>query len=379
MRSISSLSIIRSLSIICSHSIICSPSSLSIIRIPSSLNIIRSPGSLSIICSHSIICSLSIIRIPSSLSIIHSPGSLSIIRSPSSLSIIRSPSSLSIIRIPSSLSIIRSPGSLSIICSHSIICSPSSLSIIRSHSIICSPSIIHSLTIIRSLSIMRSHIHASKEVLLHTFKEVHTCINLQSTRMPSATISKTASVSSKDLPPAPHQPSVLPPPVYQQIVYEHIPSKAGTKVLKEQSDMVMSAPKTSSRVMPAMSTVFRPPPSITSSTAPTQVIPATSTSTTPLTVSSGPTETPQSVDTPSVWSRATVYKRKSTDSPTQVGVKLSRVHNLPVCTLCQQPTQGHEKYLKKNCPSKMMSTSKQLDKRVFTSYEHFTTVVDSQK
>ncbi|XP_056608893.1 uncharacterized protein LOC130426242 isoform X1 [Triplophysa dalaica] len=173
-------------------------------------------------------------------------------------------------------------------------------------------------------------------------------INLQSTRMPSASISKITSVSSKDLPPAPHQPSVLPPPVYQQIVYEHIPSKAGTKVLKERSDMVMTAPKTSSRVMPAMSTVFRPPPRNTSSTAPTQEIPATSTSTTPLTVSSGPTDTPQSIDTPSAWSRATVYKRKSTDNPTQVGVKLSRVHNLPVCTLCHQPTQGHKKYKKKD-------------------------------
>ncbi|XP_056598698.1 uncharacterized protein LOC130417277 [Triplophysa dalaica] len=44
-------------------------------------------------------------------------------------------------------------------------------------------------------------------------------INLQSTKPPSATISKTSSVSSKDLPPGTHQPLVLPPPVYQQIVY----------------------------------------------------------------------------------------------------------------------------------------------------------------
>ncbi|XP_016370440.1 uncharacterized protein LOC107710216 [Sinocyclocheilus rhinocerous] len=220
-------------------------------------------------------------------------------------------------------------------------------------------------------------------------------INLQSTRMPSATISKTASVSSKDLPPAPRQPSVLPPPDYQQIVYEHIPSKAGTKVLKERSDMVMSAPKNLSQAKhpespltsdlpqqktPAMSTIFRPLPRITSSTAPTQVIPATSTNATPVTVSSSQTDTSQTADTPSVWSRATMYKRKNTIILTQVGAKLSRVHHLPICTLCHQPTQGHKKYKKKTfCPMKMMSTSKGFDNRVYTSYEHFTTVVDSQE
>lgn len=63
--------------------------------------------------------------------------------------------------------------------------------------------------------------------------------------------------------------------------------------------------------------------------------------------------------------------------PAEVGKKLSQVHNLPVCTLCGQPTQGHKKYKRKTfCPVKMMSTSKGLDSRVYGSYEHFTSVVD---
>ncbi len=73
-------------------------------------------------------------------------------------------------------------------------------------------------------------------------------INLQSTRMPSATVLKTTSISSKILPPAPCQPSVLPPPDYEPIVYEHIPSKAGTKVLKGRSDIATPAPNTPSQV-----------------------------------------------------------------------------------------------------------------------------------
>ena len=82
-------------------------------------------------------------------------------------------------------------------------------------------------------------------------------------------------------------------------------------------------------------------------------------------------------DTPAVWARATLYKRKHKDQLTDVGGKLSRVHNFPFCTLCIQPTQGHKKYKRKSfCPVKMMSTSKGLDNKVYSSYEHFTSVVD---
>ncbi|ROL47960.1 hypothetical protein DPX16_0139 [Anabarilius grahami] len=68
-------------------------------------------------------------------------------------------------------------------------------------------------------------------------------LNLQATKMPSATISKTTSVSSKELPPATCQPSVLPTPDYLQMEYQHIPSKAGNKILKERTDSLMPVPK----------------------------------------------------------------------------------------------------------------------------------------
>ncbi|KAI7790715.1 hypothetical protein IRJ41_012298 [Triplophysa rosa] len=59
-------------------------------------------------------------------------------------------------------------------------------------------------------------------------------LNLQSTKIPSAAIWKTVSMSSTDLPPAPCQPSVLSPPEYPLIQYDRIPSKAATKVLKDE-------------------------------------------------------------------------------------------------------------------------------------------------
>ncbi|KAK9526353.1 hypothetical protein VZT92_015058 [Zoarces viviparus] len=80
---------------------------------------------------------------------------------------------------------------------------------------------------------------------------------------------------------------------------------------------------------------------------------------------------------PPSWARAPQYKRKSLEQPSAVGVEVSRMQNLPVCTCCGQPTQGHKKYNRKAfCPVKMMSTSKGLDNTVYNSYEHFTSVVD---
>ncbi len=367
-------------------------------------------------------------------------------------------------------------------------------------------------------------------------------INLQSTRMPSATVLKTTSISSKILPPAPCQPSVLPPPDYEPIVYEHIPSKAGTKVLKGRSDIATPAPNTPSQVsvpksplkshipqqkpsvlptilshlpagtkvlkpapntpsqvpvpksplkshipqqkpsvlptilsplpagtkvlkpapntpsqvsvpkspltshitqqkpsvlptilspLPAgtkvlkpapntpsqvsvpkspltshitqqkpsvLSTIFNtlpellttttaqsfppPPPPLfstatTTTTTTTTMIPDTSATATPAEASSSHGDTSQRADTP-VWSRATIYKRKYTENLTTVGAKVSRVHNLPICKLCKQTTQGHKKYKKKTfCYVKMMSTSAGLDTVVYSSYKHFTTVVDA--
>ncbi|XP_016358639.1 uncharacterized protein LOC107701190 [Sinocyclocheilus anshuiensis] len=224
-------------------------------------------------------------------------------------------------------------------------------------------------------------------------------VNLRSTELPSAAVLKTMLISSKELPLAPCQPSVLPPPDLPQIKFEHISSKAGTKVLKGNTDTAMPVPKALlplqhsesapiphsllpvrvSRVTdwktPVTSIMIKPLAKIASSA--TRVIPATSTNTTPVTMSTSQTDTSQSIDSPSAWARATLYKRKHTGNLTNVGIKKSRVQKLPVCTLCSQPTQGHKKYKKKTfCPVKMMSTSKGLCSRVYSSYEHFTSVVD---
>lgn len=56
-------------------------------------------------------------------------------------------------------------------------------------------------------------------------------LNLHATKQ-SSMITKTASISSADLPPAPHQPAVLPPPLHPLMEYVPTPSTAGTKVLK---------------------------------------------------------------------------------------------------------------------------------------------------
>lgn len=201
------------------------------------------------------------------------------------------------------------------------------------------------------------------------------CLNLRATKMPSATVWKTKSVSSKEVPPAPCQLFTLPQPDQPR---ESISSKAGTKVLKEITDTKVllqiqhskSAPipllPLTERKTPVTSTITKPLRKIASSA--TRVTPATSTNST------------QSIVSPAAWARATLYKRKHTFTLTNVGAKKSRVKNLPVCTLCNQPTQGHKKYKKKTfCPVKMMSTSKGLGSSVYTSYEHFTSVVDSKQ
>lgn len=224
-------------------------------------------------------------------------------------------------------------------------------------------------------------------------------LNLRSTKLPSATVLKTMLISSKELPLAPCQPSVLPPPDFPQMEFEHISSKAGTKVLKVRTDTAMPVPKAllpkesvpiphlllpvrvsraTERKTPVTSIIIKPLAKIASSA--TRVIPATSTNTTPVTMSTSRTDTSQSIDSPSAWARATLYKRKHTGNLTNVGAKKSHVQKLPVCTLCSQPTRGHKKYKKKTfCPVKMMSTSKGLNSRVYTSYEHFTSVVDSRQ
>ncbi|KAK6309826.1 hypothetical protein J4Q44_G00197070 [Coregonus suidteri] len=62
-------------------------------------------------------------------------------------------------------------------------------------------------------------------------------LNLHATKQPS-TITKTTSISSADLPPAPHQPAVLPPPDYPLMEYVPTPSTAGTQGVKGRTDMM---------------------------------------------------------------------------------------------------------------------------------------------
>ncbi|XP_059392166.1 uncharacterized protein LOC132124989 [Carassius carassius] len=214
-------------------------------------------------------------------------------------------------------------------------------------------------------------------------------VNLRSTKPPFATVLKTMLISSKELPLAACQPSVLSPPDLPQMKLEHISSKAGTEVLKGGTDTAMPVLKTllplqhsesvpiphfllpvsispvTERKTPVTSIIIKPLAKIASSATR-----ATSTNSTPVS---------QSIASRSAWARATLYKRKHTGSLTNVEIKKSRVQKLPVCTLCSQPTQGHKKYKKKTfCPVRMMSTSKGLCSRVYSSYQHFTSVVDSR-
>ncbi|XP_062393662.1 uncharacterized protein LOC134082044 [Sardina pilchardus] len=63
-------------------------------------------------------------------------------------------------------------------------------------------------------------------------------VNLHATRQPAVT-SKTASVSCAQLPPAPRQPDVLPPPDYPVMEYVPTPSTAGTKVLRGRTNLLV--------------------------------------------------------------------------------------------------------------------------------------------
>ncbi|XP_073767304.1 uncharacterized protein si:ch211-243p7.3 isoform X2 [Danio rerio] len=216
------------------------------------------------------------------------------------------------------------------------------------------------------------------QITLKTICEVirhqETLINVHPTRMPSSMILKTEPISLEDSPPAPSQPSGL-PHESPKMKNQHIPIKEETKVLKKRSDAVVLAPFHPESHLPhqtnvALSTILRPlNPRILSTHPFTQVTPASD--------RTHVTKSSSQPDSHPSWSRATIYKRKHKDTLTQVGAKQSRVHNLPICTLCQKPMQGHKKYKKKNfCPVKMMSPSKGLDNRVFSSYEHFMTIIE---
>ncbi|KAL7873622.1 hypothetical protein AOLI_G00126930 [Acnodon oligacanthus] len=200
--------------------------------------------------------------------------------------------------------------------------------------------------------------------------------------------------------------------------YLPTPSRAGTKVLKGRTDIMMPfslpwpplplvLPPPPVRKNPASSTITRSVPTSPSTATTASAGPSTrpitpvsqetpaiaGPSTRPLmpaiqatcgiagppisVLANVPISTSYSTGNPSFWARATQYKRKLKEHPSEVGAPLSWVQNLPVCRICDQPTQGHKKYKKKSfCHVKMMSSSKALDSIVYDSYENFTSVVD---
>ncbi|XP_045070245.1 uncharacterized protein LOC123484214 [Coregonus clupeaformis] len=199
-------------------------------------------------------------------------------------------------------------------------------------------------------------------------------LNLHATKQPS-TITKTTSISSADLPPAPHQPAVLPPPDYPLMEYVPTPSTAGTKVLKGRTDMMapLSRPQPPMphlllpppvRKPNAPSTINRPVPSLSASTATPgiagpstwPIMPASEANpgidgppkSVPPTLPKMPTTigTAHSSST-SFWARATQFKRKHKEHSSEVGAKVSRVQNLlSVHSVAKQP-RDIKKYKKR--------------------------------
>ncbi|XP_039453959.1 uncharacterized protein LOC116324518 [Oreochromis aureus] len=107
-------------------------------------------------------------------------------------------------------------------------------------------------------------------------------LNLHATKHPSI-LTKITSISSAHLPPAPHQPAVLPPPDYPLLKYEPTPSTAGTKVLKGRRDLLMPVSQPQPPLppvplppalgkTPATSTITRPVSSVAASTSTSETV-----------------------------------------------------------------------------------------------------------
>ncbi|XP_078793427.1 uncharacterized protein LOC144987829 [Oryzias latipes] len=173
-------------------------------------------------------------------------------------------------------------------------------------------------------------------------------LNLHATKQLS-TITKTTSISSLELPPAPHQLTVPPPQDYPVITYAPIPSTAGIETLKKRTKTPLpsstSFPKPPSRTLSKPGICSQTQPAAASSS--TQGVffipirPAPDNTSTPYSIS-----TASRLSTPS-WAKATIYKRKLQEQSSGGDSKLSRVQKLPVCSLCGQALQGHKKYKKK--------------------------------
>jgi len=176
--------------------------------------------------------------------------------------------------------------------------------------------------------------------------------------------------------PLSHPQTSLPPPVLLPRPRPVRPTPAPRPLPSAAATWAIAGPSTRPTmpagrpILPATSTVARPPvPSL----FPGPTLPGPCC----LGVSVPPTMPTECI--PSSWARSTLYKRKAADEPSGVRDKVPRVQKLPTCTCCGQPTQGNKKYRRKVfCPVKMMSSSKGLEKNtVYSSYQHFTSVVDA--
>nr|XP_015798210.2 uncharacterized protein LOC107374568 isoform X1 [Nothobranchius furzeri] len=208
-------------------------------------------------------------------------------------------------------------------------------------------------------------------------------LSFHATRQP---VTKLTSISAADVPPTPLQPAVLPPPSYPVTDFKFTESTAGTKDSK-RTDLVMPVSRSAPQPQPGSQTPMRCEPVVASSASlvsksPGHAVRPILPKVTPVQSSSVSSQPPGATATSSPspsWSRATLYKRKQQGLSFLVGGKKSRVQNNPVCTICGQMTQGHNKYKNKAfCPVKKMSTSKGLTGIKFERFEDFKLAVDSK-
>ena len=214
-------------------------------------------------------------------------------------------------------------------------------------------------------------------------------INYNATKQSTKIVRRLDQVVTCTLPEPSVQPRVLPPATWEEITYEHIESRAGTKVLKQRSDIVI--PVAQSKVKTSVKPVY-PTATATATRASThpELSPSSSQHSPPATSAQDVPSSPQAlsvpgkimttqpVDVPVSWAKSTIYKRKQKEATLSgVGIKVSRVDHMPVCTLCHGPTQGHQKYKKKSwCGVKKQSTSKGFQNVTYDSFDHFKEKVD---
>lgn len=154
-------------------------------------------------------------------------------------------------------------------------------------------------------------------------------------------IRRVTSISSTPLPDAPPLPSTRPQTTWSESQFQETVCLAGTKVTKKRQDVVQPQLVGDSQVC----------------------VPAT----------------PQAqLSAPKAWARSTAYKRKQKErSVCTLVPKKKKTETVPLCILCEQAMQGHQKYRKKSwCDRTRRSTSKGLNDKDFDNFEHFKAAVN---